>query len=162
MKVFAIWASAGGPWDCLVLGGSHARKCQYFGNLIVQSILNQKTEGGQCYDDMTIVKTARWWIQKYAPHNIHKFDISAGNENVSFDIKLSCGTEDTTHHRSIFSHVVLWAKELNLSIVFLRPLGLRLFNSPIPCLLHHLYRSASRIVAMSFCEPRSWIYQLSS
>ena len=52
------------------LGGHRARKRQYFGNLIVQSILNQKTERGQCYDDMTIVKTARWWIQKYAPQNV--------------------------------------------------------------------------------------------
>ena len=32
---------------------------------------------------MTIVKTARWWIQKYTPQNVNKFDISAGNENVT-------------------------------------------------------------------------------
>ena len=51
---------------------------------------------------MTIVKTARWWIKKYAPQNVHKFDISAGNGNVSFDIKFSCGIEDGTHHRYIF------------------------------------------------------------
>ena len=54
------------------------------------------------------------------------------------------------------SHVVLWAKELIGPIVFLRPLGLRLKPK---------YRitngsavssdSLSRIVAMSFCEPRS-------
>ena len=55
---------------------------------------------------MTIVKTARWWIQKYAPQNVHKFDISAGNENVSFDIKFSCGIEDSSLHTicdSVFS-----------------------------------------------------------
>ena len=52
----------------------------------------------QCYDDMTVVKTARWWIQNYAPQNVHRFHISAGNENVSFDIKFSCGIEDSTHH----------------------------------------------------------------
>ena len=89
-------------WQKVYFVGSHARKRQYFRNWIVRSILNQKTEGGQCYDDMTIVKTARWWIQKYAPQNVHKFDISAGNENVSFDIKFSCGIEDSTHHRYIY------------------------------------------------------------
>ena len=47
---------------------------------------------------MTIVKTARWSIQKYAPQNVHKFDISAGNENVSFDIKFSCDIEDSSLH----------------------------------------------------------------
>ena len=47
---------------------------------------------------MTIVKTARWWIQKYAPQNVNKFDISAGNYNVSFDIKFSCGIEDSRLH----------------------------------------------------------------
>ena len=47
---------------------------------------------------MTFVKTARWWIPKYGPQNVNKFDISAGNENVSFDIEFSCGIEDSTHH----------------------------------------------------------------
>ena len=68
--------------------------------MIGRSILNQKTEGGQCYDDMTIVKTARWWIQKYAPQNVQMFDISAGNENVSFD-KFSSGIKGSTHHISM-------------------------------------------------------------
>ena len=30
---------------------------------------------------MTIVKTARWWIQKYAPKNVNKFDINFGGKN---------------------------------------------------------------------------------
>ena len=40
-----------------LLGGSHARK-RHSSIFVIRSILNQKTEGGQCYDDMTIVKTA--------------------------------------------------------------------------------------------------------
>ena len=50
---------------------------------------------------MTIVKTARWWIQKYAPQNFNKFDISA----VSFDIKFSCGIEDSRHQIYIYTVV---------------------------------------------------------
>ncbi|GAB7426587.1 hypothetical protein OUHCRE7_45420 [Enterobacter hormaechei subsp. hoffmannii] len=44
-------------------------------------------------------------------------------------------------------------------VVFLRPLGLRLVAIPMPGLTGIIVARVvlvSRIVAMSFCEPRSW------
>ena len=53
------------------------------------------------------------------------------------------------------SHVVLCAKELNLSIVFLRPLASDFAKLPQFAYGNTNKASSSRIVAMSFCEPRS-------
>ena len=57
------------------------------------------------------------------------------------------------------SHVVPCAKELCCQFVFLRPLGLRLLAQ---ARLTSEFRWESRIVAMSFCEPRSCVANLSS
>ena len=54
---------------------------------------------------MTIVKTARWWIEKHAPKNVNKFDISVGNENVSFDSSLAVASK-TVHTIDIYIYGV--------------------------------------------------------